>query len=67
MLSRLRVQGLSQAAIARWMQRHPSTIGRELKRNGTTHDGRYRVEKAIMKANGRRSRSRRNHHLGRSG
>ena len=60
MLSRLRVQGLSQAAIARWMQRHPSTIGRELKRNGTTHDGRYRVEKAIMKANGRRSRSRRN-------
>lgn len=60
MLSRLRVQGLSQAAIARWMQRHPSTIGRELKRNGTTHDGRYRVDKAIMKANGRRSRSRRN-------
>jgi transposase, IS30 family len=60
MMSRLRVQGFSQAAIGRWMQRHPSTIGRELKRNGTTHDGRYRVEKAIMKANGRRSRSRRN-------
>ena len=60
MLSRLRVQGFSQAAIARWMQRHPSTISRELRRNRTTHDGRYRVEKAIEKANGRRSRSRRN-------
>jgi transposase, IS30 family len=60
MLSRLRVQGFSQAAIARWMQRHPSTISRELRRNRTMHDGRYRVEKAIEKANGRRSRSRRN-------
>jgi IS30 family transposase len=60
MLSRLRTQGFTQAAIAQWMQRHPSTISRELKRNRTTHDGRYRVEKAIERANGRRSRARRN-------
>ena len=60
MLSRLRTQGFTQAEIARCMQRHPSTISRELKRNRAVHDGWYRAEKAIEKANGRRSRSRRN-------
>ena len=60
MLSRLRTQGYTQAQIARCMQRHPSTISRELRRNRAVHDGWYRAEKAIEKANGRRSRSRRN-------
>jgi IS30 family transposase len=39
--------------------RHPSTIGRELQRNATTHDGGYRAEKAHSYATARRRRSRR--------
>ena len=35
--------GTSQAQIARELNRHPSTIGREVKRNQTTHDGAYLV------------------------
>lgn len=57
-LSALRRQGLSQAAIARTLHRHPSTISRELRRNSRGHW--YRPSKAEQMTRGRRSRSRRN-------
>ncbi|GAA5162183.1 hypothetical protein GCM10025770_12620 [Viridibacterium curvum] len=55
----LQSAGLSQAAIARHMGRAASTISRELRRNRTTHDGRYRAEKAQKYASARRRRARR--------
>ena len=63
MLCRLRKQGLNNAQIAQYLGRHPSTIGRELKRNRCNHDGKYRYSKAQEHCNGRRSRSRRNQQL----
>lgn len=56
----LRRQGLSSAAIARALGRHRSTIGRELRRNATRHDGCYRHDKAQSYALTRRSWARRN-------
>ncbi len=56
----LRRGGLSPAAIARVLGRHRSTIGREIRRNGTPRDGCYRPQLADWYAQGRRSRSRRN-------
>src|SRR5262249_12705915 len=50
----------SNAQIARLLERHPSTISRELRRNSTPYDGAYRPSRAQEQANGRRSRSRRN-------
>jgi IS30 family transposase len=58
-LSALRKQGFSQAAIARALGRHPSTISREIRRN-SRKDGGYRAFTAGQKTRGRRSRSRRN-------
>jgi IS30 family transposase len=60
MLAALRRQGLNQAEIARSMGRHRSTVCRELRRNSTRSDGRYRASTAQERTNGRRSRSRRN-------
>jgi IS30 family transposase len=59
-LAVLRQQGLCPATIAELLGRHRSTVGRELRRNRTAHDGCYRPQVAQWYANGRRSRSRRN-------
>lgn len=58
-----RMCGTSQVEIARLLQRHPSTIGRELRRNATNHDGDYRAEKAHSYATARRRRCRRGAHF----
>lgn len=59
-LGLLRQRGLAPAAIARVLGRHRSTIGREVRRNGTPRDHCYRPQLADWYARGRRSRSRRN-------
>lgn len=59
-IAALRREGLNQAQIARRLQRHRSTISREVRRNAARLDGAYRAQKAIERTNGRRSRSRRN-------
>src|SRR3954451_16123035 len=60
-LAALRTQHppLSNVAIARQLGRHPSTVGRELRRNSTKYDGAYRPSRAQENTNGRRSRCRR--------
>ena len=60
MLAALRRQGCNQAEIARQLGRHRSTVCREVRRNSTRADGRYRAFTAQERTNGRRSRSRRN-------
>lgn len=59
LISAHRMAGATQAAIARLLQRAPSTISRELQRNATTHDRRYRPSKAHRYALARRRRCRR--------
>ena len=63
-ISALRQVGYGPAAIARQLERHRSTISRELRRNCSPWDGSYRPSKAQEQANGRRSRSRRNRRFG---
>jgi transposase, IS30 family len=60
MLAALRKQGSNQSEIARSLDRHRSTISREITRNRSRSDGRYRAFTAQERTNGRRSRSRRN-------
>jgi transposase, IS30 family len=56
----MRARRYSVAEIARQLNRHPSTIHREVGRNSSQHDGAYRARWAVEKTNGRRRRSRRN-------
>jgi len=56
MLAALRRQGLNPAEIARQLGRR-STVYREVSRNSTRADGRYRAFTAQERTNGRRSRS----------
>lgn len=58
-LSALRRQGYSIRAVAGALERAPSTISREIRRN-RRRDGGYRPFTADERARGRRSRSRRN-------
>src|SRR5687768_4551650 len=60
----LRRQGCTSRQIAEMLQRHPSTISREVKRNVTPHDGAYRPSFAVEMTSGRRPRSRRNARYG---
>jgi IS30 family transposase len=62
-LGLLRRRGLHAAAIARILGRHRSTIGREVRRNGTPRDGCYRPQLADWYARGRRAHSRRNQRI----
>ncbi|HKV37006.1 MAG TPA: IS30 family transposase [Pyrinomonadaceae bacterium] len=59
-LAALRTQQprLTNAEIARRMERHPSTISRELRRNSARGDGAYRAGQAQEHTNARRSRTR---------
>jgi transposase, IS30 family len=52
--------------IARQLNRSPSTISREIRRNATTSDQRYRAEKAHSYAVARRRRCRRGSHFSES-
>jgi IS30 family transposase len=52
MLAALRRQGLNQAEIDRSLGRHRSTVCREVRRNSTRADGRYRAFTAPERANG---------------
>ena len=59
-LAALRRQNLGMAKLAEHLGRHRSTLYREVKRNQSAHDGRYRASQAVEKASGRKHRSRRN-------
>ncbi len=59
-IATLRRQGLQMAEMAKHLGRHPSTLYREVKRNRSAHDGRYRASHSVEKASGRKRRSRRN-------
>ena len=63
-LAALHTQRINGAQIGRYLGRHRSTIGRELRRNAAPYDGRYRAERAQERAMARRKRSRRNQQFG---
>jgi IS30 family transposase len=57
---------LSIREIPRRLNRSPSTVSREIRRNATTADDRYRAQKAHSYAVARRRRARRGSHFSRS-
>jgi IS30 family transposase len=59
-IAAMRRQGLRMGAMAKHLGRHRSTLYREVKRNRSVHDGRYRASHSVEKAGGRKRRSRRN-------
>jgi transposase, IS30 family len=61
-IAAMRAQRLSVQQIATALQRHRSTIYREIERNCATYDGAYRPMFAVEKTHARRRRSRRNQH-----
>ena len=62
-LTALREHGVGVCAIAEHLGRHRTTVWREVRRNASTHDGRYRASRANEYAVARRRRSRRNKHF----
>jgi IS30 family transposase len=52
-LAALRRQNLGMGQMAKHLGRHRSTLYREVKRNQSVHDGRYRANQAVEKASGR--------------
>lgn len=60
----MRGQYIKMAEIARQLGRHRSTIYREVWRNRSVHDDKYRATHSVWKASGRKHRSRRNLHFG---
>ena len=59
-IAAMRGQYVKIAEIARRIGRHRSTVYRELKRNASVHDGKYRAIHACQKRSGRQTRSKRN-------
>jgi IS30 family transposase len=59
----LMISRRTDADIARELHRSPSTISRELARNRTHHDSKYRAELAHSYATARRRRERRGFHF----
>lgn len=63
-IARMRRLGYSMRRMAEVLDRSASTVSREIRRNATRHDGKYRAEKAHQYAVARRRRSRRNRRYG---
>jgi IS30 family transposase len=65
-IAAMRRQHVGMAKMAEHLGRHRSTLYREVKRNQSAHDGRYRASHSVEKAGGRKRRSRRNWLYGRA-
>lgn len=63
LIAALRAHWISIPDIAAVLNRHRSTVWRELKRNAAPYDGGYRSARAHERAGARRKRSRRNRHF----
>jgi transposase, IS30 family len=59
-MAAMRQQKMGVREMAEALGRHRSTLYREVQRNRSVHDGRYRASQAVEKASGRKHRSRRN-------